>query len=619
MTQPRVPLADRLRAVPDPKARGRLRVAEVVSAHRTSGLSWVGANGWTFVLDGPPDAHLSARDSQRAAARFDLTVRDGARVVFRDRILAWDGTPVMVPDGPDAFREDPVLGARMDIEHTVKVVTKGGTVPHVKAKPGTVSTFYSATTDGGITSSHATTYSTARAGFDLSAQTAVSGHAIGQRKTAGGDYVLYESFFQWDTSALGGDTISAAVFSLYGVSDTSATDFTVEARLNDWGAALTTADWVAGADLSAKTLLATFATSGFSTAGYNDFTDVAFPANINAAGSTLVVVCSANQTNNTAPTGDEYVNAYQADQAGTTNDPKLVVTHAAAPVTRDVTSAAAVSVAVTRDVTGAAAISATVTRNVTTAAATSAAVTRDVGSAGALSLTATRDVTSGASISTGVVVTRDVTSAASVSADAVSDVTTAAALSATVTSNVTSAAALSTTAASDVTSGAAVSMTLTADVTSAAAIETAVTRSVTSAAAIEATVASDVTSGAAVSATLTLDVWTAAALSVAVASDVTSGAAVGITVTRDVTSAASLFVPVARSVTTAAAIGFIVASDVTTGASLYLARTVRAQLGGGSVSTDRLPGGTVTGTGRAAGGSVEQRARLGGGVVEVRT
>lgn len=140
---------ERLRAISDPKARGRLRVAEVVKAHRIAELSWVGTNGWTFVLDAPPDAHLSPKDTQRAAVRFDLTVRDGAKIIFRDRILAWDGTPVMVPDGTkrqtvgelgetvslDNFREDVVQGARLDIEHTVRLVTKDGKEPHVQVIP----------------------------------------------------------------------------------------------------------------------------------------------------------------------------------------------------------------------------------------------------------------------------------------------------------------------------------------------------------------------------------------------------------------------------------------------------------------------------------------------------
>lgn len=348
MTQPRS-LGDRLRAVPDPKARGRLRVAEVVSAHRNSGLSWVGANGWTFVLDAPPDVHLSPKDSNRAAARFDLTVRDGARVVFRDRILAWDGTPVLVPDGTkrtefvdgllvevDNFREDPVAAARMDIEHTVRVVTKDGTQPHIKAKPGTVSTFYSGTADGYVRSSD-TTYSTARSGSNLATNTAATDFTSGQL-LSGATYFLYEPLVQWDTSAIGTDIVSAAALSLWAVSNVSDTEFTSNVRLYDWGVAITTADWIAGASLGGQTLLATFASAGVSTGAYNTFTEVALAANINTSGATRIVIGSSEMEAGNAPAAGQHINWSTADTAGTTQDPKLVVTHAAAMVVTPTTA-----------------------------------------------------------------------------------------------------------------------------------------------------------------------------------------------------------------------------------------------------------------------------------------
>ena len=337
-------LSDRLRAIPDAKARGRLRVAEVVAAHSNSGLSWVGANGWTFVLDAPPDVHLSAKDSQRVAARFDLTVSDGARVVFRDRILAWDGTPVMVPDGTkrteivdglpverDNFREDVVAGARIDIEHTVRVVTKDGTQPHIKAKPGTVSTFYATEPGGnGSVNSNSTTYATARTG---ASQTGSAAHQVGQIFSSP-TYFCYEAPVIFDTSALGdSDTISAATLSAYGWFDAANTDFTVTAAESTYdGGAVVGGDFVSGADLAALSTKASKTTVGWSTAGYNDFTsEAAMLTYISKTGSTAFLFYSSRHSAGNAPAGDEYVGFYDADNAGTTNDPKLVVTHAAAP------------------------------------------------------------------------------------------------------------------------------------------------------------------------------------------------------------------------------------------------------------------------------------------------
>ena len=351
MTQPRASLADRLRAIPDGKARGRLRVAEVVSAHLTAGLTWVGANGWTFVLDAPPDVHLSAKDSQRAAARFDLTVRDGARVIFRDRILAWDGTPVLVPDGTkrtelvdglpverDNFREDPVQGARTDIEHTVRVVTKDGTVPHVKAKPGTVSTFYGLTGDGRALSNNAT-YSTMRTGSNLT----TSGNITTGQYYVSSAYWGREGFIGFDTSVISTDTVSAATLSLYLIQDNSATDLVVQARLQPWTAGgLTTADWVAGGSLT-QTLLASISSNGIGALNaYKDLTsETAFASNINRSGNTEIILHSDRFAAGTVPTGDEYVGWADADYAGTTNDPKLVVTHAAAMVVTPTTASLA--------------------------------------------------------------------------------------------------------------------------------------------------------------------------------------------------------------------------------------------------------------------------------------
>lgn len=190
-------------------------------------------------------------------------------------------------------------------------------------------TVYSDTADGGIRSDDAT-YATARSGssFTLNAGEVSFGIQVGQYFD-GATYQLFETFFSFDTSSLGtGAIISAATFSLYGASDDTTTDFTMEARLRDWGATLETSDWVAGASLSGLTSLATFATSGFSIAGYNDFTDVALPANVNKTGSTRMIVVSSLLTAGTTPTTTgERLRVWTADQAGTTTDPKLVVTY----------------------------------------------------------------------------------------------------------------------------------------------------------------------------------------------------------------------------------------------------------------------------------------------------
>ncbi len=183
--------------------------------------------------------------------------------------------------------------------------------------------------DGQI-SSGTTDYPSTRSGAGLSADTSSTSVTIGQWGN-GGTFNCWEAFFSFDTSFVGfASSVSSVTFSLYGASggDLSFQDFTIEARMHDWGTSLTTADWVAGASLSALTSVATFATSGgFSTSAYNDFTNVAFPANINKSGSTRIICYSSRHSGNNTPSTYEEVVAYSADQTGTANDPKLLITY----------------------------------------------------------------------------------------------------------------------------------------------------------------------------------------------------------------------------------------------------------------------------------------------------
>jgi hypothetical protein len=205
----------------------------------------------------------------------------------------------------------------------------------------TTTTVYADTSDGKIISEDAT-YSTCRAGAALSQTTNATADRVGQLT----GYECHELFFRFDTSSIPDtDTVDSAVFSLDGNTDASTTDFTMEARASAWGATLTTADWVAGADLGALTLLASLSTASYS-AGYMDFTsDAAFPANVSKTGYTELLVCSSRHRVGTAPTGNEYVVVTMADTAGTTTDPKLVVVHSVAAVNATVTPGVIAAVA----------------------------------------------------------------------------------------------------------------------------------------------------------------------------------------------------------------------------------------------------------------------------------
>lgn len=151
---------------------------------------------------------------------------------------------------------------------------------------------------------------------------------VGQTFDAGTTYIIYQGDISFDTTGLTGAT--SAILSMVDQSDFSTTDFTLEARLHDWGATLTTADWLTPANIGGKTLVAQYTTAtGWTGTVYHDFTDVAMVANLNTTGFTRLLLNSNLNRTAVPPTVDEYINAKSADTAGTTSDPKLTIVTAA--------------------------------------------------------------------------------------------------------------------------------------------------------------------------------------------------------------------------------------------------------------------------------------------------
>lgn len=201
---------------------------------------------------------------------------------------------------------------------------------------GTVTTVYADTADGMI-QSYSPTYSTARAGGTLTVNPfGTSTLAFGQSHSTGGaGYFCFECYLSFDTSSIAdSDIVSAAVLDLWLTTDSSTTDFTGEARQLDWSAGgVTSADWVAGASLGGLTLMASLASSGIGVTGtYKTFTSEAAlqTATGMKTGTVYLHVSSSRQRNNNQPSSDtnEYLLFSPADAAGTTQDPKLTITHA---------------------------------------------------------------------------------------------------------------------------------------------------------------------------------------------------------------------------------------------------------------------------------------------------
>lgn len=193
-------------------------------------------------------------------------------------------------------------------------------------------TFHSATSDGHIQSASAVDYATARNGTGiLSVDDAASNFAVGQRMFET-DFYVYEGFLNFNVSSLVGEDVTTATLSLWLDADHSDTDFTLQARLRDWGDTLDTGDFVAGASLSSLTLLASIASSGIGAAGgYKDLiSESALLTAIEAAaagdGILRLILCSDRTIADAAPTGPEYMMLSSAEEVGTAQDPMLVVT-----------------------------------------------------------------------------------------------------------------------------------------------------------------------------------------------------------------------------------------------------------------------------------------------------
>lgn len=198
----------------------------------------------------------------------------------------------------------------------------------------TVTTVFSGTTDGQINSSNTGgVYATARTGGTLTADTASTTFSVGQVFTdlKVDQYDCLEGFLSFDTSGVpDGDGVSSIVLDVWLVTDSSTTDFTLEARERDWGASLTTADWVSGASLGALTLMASISTSGIGATGaYKTLTSqAAFLTATNLkTGTVYLLLDSSRHVGNNAPTNPESVVLSSADNSGTTQDPKLTITH----------------------------------------------------------------------------------------------------------------------------------------------------------------------------------------------------------------------------------------------------------------------------------------------------
>ncbi len=183
--------------------------------------------------------------------------------------------------------------------------------------------------------SSSTVYLTARSGGTLSNPDDANKYSrIGQNFTLP-TYSIWETFFEFDLSSLAGATVSSAVLAIWPYFGGPGTvTFTMEWRDYDFGAAVTTADWVAGASLgSTGTLRCHKDIAPGITAGYVDMVDDALAAAVtaNLGGTLRLIGYSARQAAGTVPIDDEYtyLGGYASPTSG--EEAKLTVVYTSGP------------------------------------------------------------------------------------------------------------------------------------------------------------------------------------------------------------------------------------------------------------------------------------------------
>ncbi|GAA2209310.1 hypothetical protein GCM10009850_047680 [Nonomuraea monospora] len=195
---------------------------------------------------------------------------------------------------------------------------------------GTVTTVFGHTDDGYLDANGAS-YAIARAGTGT-----FTGSEVGSLIWTGqySTVRIEQGFVIFDTSSITDtDVVSSVVLEMYLATDNSVTDFVVEARETvDWGITIEGADYIPGDNLGGLTLLASISTAGIGATGaYKAFTqESAFNTMTGMKTDYVFISLSSSRTRlGIAPSGNEDVAWSSANASGTTQDPKLTITHSA--------------------------------------------------------------------------------------------------------------------------------------------------------------------------------------------------------------------------------------------------------------------------------------------------
>jgi len=187
------------------------------------------------------------------------------------------------------------------------------------------------------------------AGTDTGPSEATGNFCLIQASTTSNQYSsLRRSEYAMDTSAITDtDVIDSAVLSLYGTAKSTAFS-SIDNSLHICQATFADVTTITTTDYQnmGSTSFGNISYAAFSDSAYNDITlNASGEAAIDKTGATKLGCRMGADITDTEPTwgsGDvDSMSGYYSDQAGTSNDPKLVITHTAAPVATRSPSAAA--------------------------------------------------------------------------------------------------------------------------------------------------------------------------------------------------------------------------------------------------------------------------------------
>jgi hypothetical protein len=283
--------------------------------------------------------------------------KDGSQVGFGDGTIDIErfrflNPPIMVPDGTkgvnnvDNFKEDSEAALLQSLDHTISVVPRHGAERVVKGRVGsTTSTFYSEAGDPGTTvvdglvmrNNQQETFAQLHDGVGTFADNTTATQLIGidASGTSAKFGGIYRFIILFDTSSIPDtDTVSAATLSFYGVSKDSGLgtpDIYITSSTPASNTTLVSGDYTQ----LGTTSFGSIVWASLSVSAYNDF-------NLNGTGISNVSKTGISKfgarsswdilNDSTGLTWvawqDSGLNIRSSDQAGTSSDPTLVVTHA---------------------------------------------------------------------------------------------------------------------------------------------------------------------------------------------------------------------------------------------------------------------------------------------------